>query len=112
MIKLLCLFFKNISLLFIVLGSDHLIFMGGGGARGLHKKSFPAVISGEENSPAQRADKKNSPACLRKRFRTLIPVFALQNPPFALRNLLLQSKICISHSANCFYALCKLLYAL
>ena len=49
-----------------------------------------------------RKAKKNSPACLRKRFRTPIPDFAHRDPPFALRNLLSQSKICISHSVNCF----------
>ena len=72
------------------LGSNHLIFMGGG------RKTSQKKISGsdfrEKIYPARRAGKKNSPACLRKRFCTPIPVFALQNPPFALRNLLSQTE--------------------
>ena len=91
--------------------------MGGRGAGRLRQKKFPALISGKKNSPARRAGKKNSPAWLRKCFRTPKPVFALQNLPFAVRNLLSQSKICFlslncfSHSVNCFTH-CKVHYTL
>ena len=73
-----------------------------GGWRKTSQKKFLALISGKKNSPAQRAGKKNSSAWLRKRFRTPKLVFTLQNPPFAVWNLLSQSKICFSHSVNCF----------
>ena len=75
---------------------------GGGGAGRLRKKKFPALILGKKNSPARRAGKKNSLACLRKRFRTPKPVFALQIPPFAVRNLLSQSEICFRSLKSAF----------
>ena len=77
-------------------------FYGGGEAKRLRNKKFPALNSGKKNSPTRRAGQKNSPARLRKCFRTPKPVFAFQNPPFAVRNLLSQSKICFSHYVNCF----------
>ena len=76
----------------------------GGGAGQEDCKKIPALISGKKNSPAQRAGQKNVPACLRKRFRTPKPVFALQNPAGVVRNQLSQSEICFRSPKSAFRA--------
>ena len=68
---------------------------GGGGQEDFAKKIFRLWFQGKKLSGPKGLQKKISPACLRKRFRTPLPVFALWN-------LLSKSKICISHSVNCF----------
>ena len=70
------------------LGSDHLIFMGGG--RKTLPKKIPAVISGKKNYPTRRAGKKNLRLSL--------------GSASAIQYLFLHSKICLSHSEICFHS--------
>ena len=63
---------------------------------------FPALISGEKISGTKGRQTKNFRLALGSAFALPKPVFALQNPPFAVLNLLSSSKISFSHSVNCF----------